>query len=105
MYLSYPNTTGLETIDYRLTDPHFDPIGSNNQVYSERSWRLPHSYWCYQLSEVMPDTSPLPSVTTGPLCRRGQPKDPRMARTDSTVRPWTPQPCAEQTVPETLERT
>jgi predicted O-linked N-acetylglucosamine transferase (SPINDLY family) len=46
-WLAYPGTTGLETIDYRLTDPHLDPPGTRDELYSEKSIRLPHTFWCY----------------------------------------------------------
>lgn len=45
-YLAYPGTTGLAAVDYRLTDPHLDPPGTDS-YYPERSIRLPESYWCY----------------------------------------------------------
>jgi protein O-GlcNAc transferase len=43
----YPGTTGLDAIDYRLTDPYLDPPGERDAFYTERSIRLPHSFWCY----------------------------------------------------------
>ncbi len=47
-WLGYPGTTGLETIDYRLTDPFLDPPGQQNDGrYIERSYRLPETFWCY----------------------------------------------------------
>ncbi len=46
-FAGYPGSTGLETIDYRLTDPYLDPPGLNDQFYSEKSFRLPHTFWCY----------------------------------------------------------
>jgi predicted O-linked N-acetylglucosamine transferase (SPINDLY family) len=45
-YLAYCSTTGLETMDWRLTDPHLDPAGTD-AFCTERSIRLPRSYWCY----------------------------------------------------------
>ena len=33
-WLGYPGTTGLATIDYRLTDPYLDPPGLRTIVYS-----------------------------------------------------------------------
>jgi predicted O-linked N-acetylglucosamine transferase (SPINDLY family) len=45
-YLAYCSTTGLQTMDYRLTDPYLDPPGTDG-FYSERSIRLPSTYWCY----------------------------------------------------------
>ncbi|MGD0390962.1 MAG: tetratricopeptide repeat protein, partial [Tepidisphaeraceae bacterium] len=46
-FVGSPGSTGLETIDYRLTDPYLDPPGLNDQFYSETSIRLPDSFWCY----------------------------------------------------------
>ena len=34
-YLAYCGTTGLSTMDYRLTDPYLDPPGQCDQFYSE----------------------------------------------------------------------
>jgi predicted O-linked N-acetylglucosamine transferase (SPINDLY family) len=46
-WLGYPGTTGLDTMDYRLSDPHLDPPGLDDAYYSERSIRLPDTFWCY----------------------------------------------------------
>jgi len=46
-FAGYPGTTGLTTIDYRLSDPYLDPSGTDESVYSEKTLRLPHSFWCY----------------------------------------------------------
>jgi protein O-GlcNAc transferase len=61
-YLAYPGTTGLETIDYRITDPHLDPPDSTDEFYSERSIRLAETYWCYEAPINAPDTNPLPAL-------------------------------------------
>lgn len=45
-WMAYPGTTGLTTIDYRLTDPYLDPPGMFDAYYSEESIRLPDSFWC-----------------------------------------------------------
>ncbi len=46
-FAGYPGTTGLSAIDYRLTDPYLDPPGLFDACYAETSYRLPHSFWCY----------------------------------------------------------
>jgi len=43
-YLGYANTTGLETMDYWLTDSVLHPPDTRQQT-SERIWRLPRC-WC-----------------------------------------------------------
>jgi predicted O-linked N-acetylglucosamine transferase (SPINDLY family) len=63
--LGMPSTTGLDTIDYRLTDNYIDPPGATDGDYSERSIRLPHCYWCYQPPENSPPAGPLPAESRG----------------------------------------
>lgn len=52
-YLAYCSTTGLGTIDYRLSDEFLDPDDSKQQFYSERTVRL-GSYWCYSAPPPLP---------------------------------------------------
>jgi len=46
-YLGYPNTTGLSTIDYRITDGDADPVGMTESHHTETLIRLPDSFLCY----------------------------------------------------------
>jgi predicted O-linked N-acetylglucosamine transferase (SPINDLY family) len=46
-FAGYPGSTGLDTIDYRLSDPFLDPSDTDESLYSEQTVRLPHSFWCY----------------------------------------------------------
>jgi predicted O-linked N-acetylglucosamine transferase (SPINDLY family) len=64
-WLAYPGTTGLETTDYRLSDPFLDPPESNTDVYTERTIRLPDSFWCYDPLTDTPDVSALPAIASG----------------------------------------
>jgi len=51
-WLAYPGTTGLATMDYRLTDPFLDPPEKEDHIYCEKSVRLAETFWCYDpLSE------------------------------------------------------
>lgn len=59
-YLAYCSTTGVDAIDYRLTDPILDPIPDRDGIYSERSIRLPRCYWCYAAPAL--DADQLPSI-------------------------------------------
>ncbi len=45
-WLAYPGTTGLDAMDYRLSDPRLDPV-EWAPCYSERTVYLPDSFWCY----------------------------------------------------------
>jgi len=64
-FAGYPGTTGLNAVDYRLTDPYLDPPGEHDVVYSEKSIRLPHSFWCYDPPLNDPAVSPLPALRAG----------------------------------------
>lgn len=64
-YLGYPNTSGLKTIDYRLTDDLADPPGISDAHCIEALIRLPRGAWCYQ----PPAQAPAPRVNPGPSGR------------------------------------
>ncbi len=63
-YLGYPDTTGLPTIDYRLTDAVADPDGAD-AGYAERLYRLPDGFLCYE------PPADAPAVTARPGALRG----------------------------------
>jgi protein O-GlcNAc transferase len=60
-WFAYPGTTGVGSIDYRFSDPVLDPPDSGDEQYSERTWRLPDSFWCWEplLPELEPGPPPL----------------------------------------------
>jgi protein O-GlcNAc transferase len=62
-YLGYPNTTGLTTIDYRVTDVVADLSGEPVR-HTEELIRLPQAF-CYAADERAPKVSLLPAATTG----------------------------------------
>ena len=64
-WLGYPGTTGLDAIDYRLTDPFLDPPGTGLGVYSEASLHLPETFWCYDAQEPDLPLRPLPALAAG----------------------------------------
>jgi protein O-GlcNAc transferase len=64
-WLAYPGTTGLQTMDYRLSDPFLDPPEANTEVYSEETIRLPDSFWCYDPLTDVPEVSALPAKRNG----------------------------------------
>ena len=64
-WLGFPGTTGLSTIDYRLTDPHLDPPGSHDDFYSEKSIRLDDTFWCYSSRDADLPVAPPPALVRG----------------------------------------
>ncbi|MEE9302336.1 MAG: hypothetical protein V3U84_00990, partial [Thiotrichaceae bacterium] len=61
-YLGYPNTTGTDTMDYRLTDKHADPEGVTDQWYTEKLIRLPHAFLCYAPPQEAPHVNAAPCL-------------------------------------------
>ena len=41
-WIGYPNTTGLTTMDYRITDAFADPVGDSDQFHTEKLLSLIH---------------------------------------------------------------
>lgn len=64
-YLGYPNTTGLRSIDYRITDSITDPPGTSEQFHTERLVRPSSSFLCYAPMDSAPDVHPPPLVESG----------------------------------------
>jgi protein O-GlcNAc transferase len=65
-WLGYPGTTGVEAIDYRLSDPFLDPPGDDREaLYAERTIRLPDTFWCYDPLTDGPPVGPLPAARNG----------------------------------------
>jgi protein O-GlcNAc transferase len=67
-WLAYPGTSGIPAVDYRLTDPFLDPSGADDR-YTEKSVRLPDTYWCYDRRILRlgpePEPGPLPAARNG----------------------------------------
>jgi protein O-GlcNAc transferase len=68
-WLGYPGTTGMQNMNYRLTDPWLDPLGQGDSAYGEKSIRLPDTFWCFD-AELMnaadiPPVGPLPAIGNG----------------------------------------
>ena len=64
-WLGYPNTTGMDSIDYRLTDDIADPPGTSDEFHTERLLRLDAGFLCYQTSNPEPAITDAPCVTNG----------------------------------------
>jgi protein O-GlcNAc transferase len=65
-WLAYPGTTGMDAIDYRLSDPRLDPEGYEDH-YTEKTLRLPDSFWCYDPLTDLPGVNALPAAQRGYL--------------------------------------
>jgi protein O-GlcNAc transferase len=83
-WLGYPGSTGLKTMDYRISDPYLDPAGADLSIYSEKTLTLPDSFWCYQPSSSAGEVAPCPvrergEVTFGCLNHFGK-VTPQMLR-------------------------
>jgi len=59
-YLGYPDTTGLTTMDFRLTDVIADPVGAAEALNTERLVRFASTAWCYAPPADAPGVVPPP---------------------------------------------
>jgi predicted O-linked N-acetylglucosamine transferase (SPINDLY family) len=66
-WLDYLNTTGLDAIDYRLTDAVSDPHGASDALHSEALVRLTPAQWCWSPPDGTARPSPLPALSAGRL--------------------------------------
>ncbi|HKT96400.1 MAG TPA: tetratricopeptide repeat protein [Paraburkholderia sp.] len=66
-WLAYPGTTGSAAIGWRLTDPWLDPAGAPevDDQYTERSLRLPDTFWCYDALAPGIEVNGLPALAAG----------------------------------------
>ena len=86
-YLGYPGTTGVPAIRFRLTDPLVDPEPTADAYYSERLYRLPRAFCCFQPPDAAPPVSPLPARARGHITFGSLNK--YMKVTDPVMRLWT----------------
>ena len=59
--IGFPSTTGLTSIDYRITDARCDPPGVSDPFNTETLWRMPDIFWCYSPPERTPEIGALPA--------------------------------------------
>jgi len=63
-WLGYCATTGLKEIDYIIGDNNVIPLGKENN-FSEKVWRLPKTYLCFNRPAFENNTSSLPAQKNG----------------------------------------
>lgn len=59
------NTTGVKAIDYFMVDKYTDPVGLNEDFFSEKMLRLQHSHFCYMWHDDPTVVNPAPCVKNG----------------------------------------
>jgi len=64
-YLGYQNTTGMQAMDYRLSDAYADPPGETERWHTEQLVRLPQTFFCYQPSHDAPPVGQPPVLLRG----------------------------------------
>lgn len=64
-WLGYPNTAGLPTIHYRITDSIADPPGTTDPFYTEELIRFPKVFLCYGPPKTACEITTPPSQTKG----------------------------------------
>ncbi len=64
-WLAYVGTTGMPTMDYRITDPYLERPGVDASWCTEKPLMLPDTFWCYGPLEAAPDVNELPALSLG----------------------------------------
>jgi len=65
-WLDYFDTTGLEAIDYLITDPTSTPADTG-QRFVERLISMPSARLCFAAPPFAPEVAPLPALATGQI--------------------------------------
>jgi len=67
-WLGYPESSGLATMDYRLTDAHLEPSTGNRLAHPhEQAWLLPDCWTCYEPPLGFPDVNASPAASARPF--------------------------------------
>ena len=66
-WIGYPATTGVDSIDYRITDALADPTDEDQLYFTERLWRMPGPFLCFSPPVVAPQVEPPAETRAGPV--------------------------------------
>jgi len=68
-FAGYPGATGMDAIDYHLTDPYLDPAAPDDAYGPgpDAPFRLRDTFWCYQPQTTEPAVNPLPALADARL--------------------------------------
>jgi protein O-GlcNAc transferase len=66
-WIGYPNTTGLQSIDYRISDDRVDPPETASRYFSETLIHLPDCFLCYSPPKEAPAVSRSPHLGAGKI--------------------------------------
>jgi predicted O-linked N-acetylglucosamine transferase (SPINDLY family) len=64
-WLGYPGGTGLDAINFRLTDPCLETSSAGSDCYAEKPICLPDTFWCFDPQFEMPAVNALPALSNG----------------------------------------
>ncbi|QOX80343.1 tetratricopeptide repeat protein [Trichlorobacter lovleyi] len=64
-WIGYPNSTGLQQMDYRISDGWADPPGLTEQLHTEALLRMPDSFLCYRPGMDFPEPAAPPCQQNG----------------------------------------
>ena len=84
-WIGYFHSTGMQSLDYFITDPYTTPPGSG-QLFSEIPLYLPHSRFCYGPPAHSPEVAPSPVEKSGSITFGSFNRLPKL--TDAVVTAW-----------------
>lgn len=64
-FAGYPESTGLETIGYRISDPHLEGGSADEGSSGNEQVRLIDSFWCYDPCGVDVEVNEAPAMASG----------------------------------------